>query len=213
MNDKTASNRSAVPTAEGSAAELASISIKDAPTGEAEGTHPTEASTAHSRTPEQEVALDMLKRSVFFAVPLTAAATIGWQWEGLASAALALVLVLVNLMLGAAAITVGARVGGNALMAAVLGGYVLRLGIITIAVVPIAHHDWFQPLPFAVSLLVSHLGLLAVECRHVSLSAAYPGLKPPAGENGPRSSGNPWPGSSDSFSFNSLSLQSRERMP
>ena len=64
------------------------------------------------------------------------------------------------------------------MMAAAMGGYVLRLGIVTAAVLPVRHHDWFELLPFAVALLVTHLGLLIVESRRVSASLAFPGLKP-----------------------------------
>ena len=128
--------------------------------------------------PEREVALDMVRRSAIFAVPFLAAGALGWQWSGLLSVGLALALVLVNFGLGAAAIGWGARLGAGPLMAAALGGYVVRLGIVTAAVLPIRHHDWFELLPFAVSLLVTHLGLLIVEARHVSASLAFPGLKP-----------------------------------
>ena len=64
------------------------------------------------------------------------------------------------------------------MMAAAMGGYVVRLGIVTAAVLPVRHHDWFEILPFAVPLIVTHLGLLIVEARHVSASLAFPGLKP-----------------------------------
>ena len=128
--------------------------------------------------PERAVAGDMARRSVLFAVPLLAGGALGWGWFGVLSVGLALALVLVNFALGAAAIGWGARIGPDAIMAAALGGYVVRLGIVTGAVLPIRHHDWFELLPFAVSLLVTHLGLLIVEARHVSASAAYPGLKP-----------------------------------
>ena len=103
-----------------------------------------------------------------------------WGGDGPAclSVGLALALVLVNFGLGAAAIGWGARLGAGPLMAAALGGYVVRLGIVTAAVLPIRHHDWFELLPFAVSLVATHLGLLIVETRHVSASLAFPGLKP-----------------------------------
>ncbi|MCY4067966.1 MAG: ATP synthase subunit I [Acidimicrobiaceae bacterium] len=136
---------------------------------------------AQSAAPEQDVARDMLRRSVFFAAPLLAAGALGWGWAGTLSAGLALALVLVNFVLGAAAIRWGARSGSAGLMAAVMGGYVLRLAIVTAAVLPIRHHDWFELLPFAVSLLVTHLGLLIVETRHVSATPAFPGLKPRLG--------------------------------
>ena len=128
--------------------------------------------------PEREVAADMLRRSVLFAVPLLAGGALGWGWAGALSVGLALALVLVNFALGAAFIGWGARVGAHAMMAAALGGYAVRLGIVTAAVLPIRHHSWFELLPFAVSLLATHLGLLIVEARRVSASLAFPGLKP-----------------------------------
>ena len=143
------------------------------PAGPATPTVPAEVDA-----PERAVALDMVRRSVFFAAPLLAAGAVGWRWSGVWSVGLALGLVLVNFMLGAAVIGWGARRGPAALMAGALGGYVVRLGIVAAAVLPVRHHDWFELLPFAVSLILTHLGLLIVETRHVSVSLAYPGLKP-----------------------------------
>ena len=137
------------------------------------------ASGGANGAPERAVARDMARRSVLFAVPLLVGGAAGWGWSGVLSVGLALALVLVNFGLGAAAIGWGARLGAGALMAAALGGYVVRLGIVTAAVLPIRHHHWFELLPFAVSLLATHLGLLIVEARRVSASLAFPGLKPP----------------------------------
>ncbi len=136
------------------------------------------ASSEVPEAPERAVAADMVRRSVLFAVPLLVGGALGWGWPGVLSVGLALALVLVNFGLGAAAIGWGARLGAGPLMAAALGGYVVRLGIVTAAVLPIRHHDWFELLPFAVSLIATHLGLLIVEARHVSASLAFPGLKP-----------------------------------
>ena len=146
-----------------------------APVAEVSAAVSPEASAA----PELAVARDMVRRSVVFAVPLLAGGALGWGWSGALSVGLALALVLVNFGLGAAVIGWGARMGASAMMAAAMGGYVARLGIVTAAVLPVRHHDWFELLPFAVSLLVTHLGLLIVEARHVSVSLAFPGLKPP----------------------------------
>ena len=145
-----------------------------APTVEADASAPLDGQTA----PERAVARDMIRRSVVFAVPLLVGGAVGWGWTGALSVGLALALVLVNFVLGAAVIGWGARMGPSAMMAAAMGGYVLRLGIVTAAVLPVRHHDWFELLPFAVALLVTHLGLLIVETRHVSASLAFPGLKP-----------------------------------
>ena len=138
----------------------------------------SETAGVSSEAPERAVAADMARRSVLFAVPLLVGGALGWGWSGILSVGLALALVLVNFGLGAAAIGWGARLGAGPLMAAALGGYLVRLGIVTAAVLPIRHHDWFELLPFAVGLIVTHLGLLVIEARHVSASLAFPGLKP-----------------------------------
>lgn len=142
-----------------------------------------EPSTTTSTTdPELEIAFDMAKRSVFFAVPLALAGLLIWGWFGLASVCIALGVVVVNFVFGAQIIAFGARLGAASgaatLMATILGGYLLRLAIIAVVVLTIRHFYWFEAVPFAVSLLTTHLGLLAVEYRYVALTAAYPGLKP-----------------------------------
>ena len=151
-----------------------SITAGAAPAVEADAAAPHHGAAA----PERAVARDMIRRSVVFAVPLLAGGTLAWGWIGALSVGLALALVLVNFALGAAVIGWGARIGPSAMMAAAMGGYVVRLGIVTAAVLPVRHHDWFEILPFAVTLIVTHLGLLIVEARHVSASLAFPGLKP-----------------------------------
>ena len=157
-----------------------SVTPGAAPLVEADAPAPVDEPAA----PERAVARDMIRRSVVFAVPLLVGGVLGWGWTGALSVGLALALVLVNFALGAAVIGWGARMGPSAMMAAAMGGYVVRLGIVTAAVLPVRHHEWFELLPFAVSLLVTHLGLLIVETRHVSASLAFPGLKPARSESG-----------------------------
>ena len=64
------------------------------------------------------------------------------------------------------------------LMGAVLGGYVLRLGLIFLAVFLVRDASWFEKLPLGLTIIVTHLVLLIWELRYVSASLAYPGLKP-----------------------------------
>ena len=45
---------------------------------------------------------------------------------------------------------------------------------------------WVEMVPLAITLLVTHLGLLLWETRYVSLSLAYPGLKPGTHTEGPK---------------------------
>ena len=106
--------------------------------------------------PELTVAADMARKAIVVAV----------------------VLVILNFFAAAALIGWGAKRGGNHLMAAVLGGYMLRLGVLTAAIVLVKDASWVERAPLFITLLVTHIGLLIWETRSVSLSLAYPGLKP-----------------------------------
>ena len=131
--------------------------------------------------PERRVATDMARRGLLAGPPLVLFCALGWGLDGLWSALLALGLVLMNFLAGAAIIGFCARISPGVLMGGVLGGYFLRLGIITAVVVPIRNAEWFDALPFALVLLVLHIGLLIWELRHVAASLAHPGLYPGSG--------------------------------
>ncbi|NCG22703.1 MAG: ATP synthase subunit I [Actinobacteria bacterium] len=131
-----------------------------------------------SVAPERQVARDLAVRTVLVTPVMLAVGAIFWGWHGFWSSGIALGIVAVNFLLGAAAITWGAKVSPAALFGAVMFGFIVRLGILTAAVLPIRSSEWFEIVPFAISLLVTHLGLLAWETRHVAASLAFPGLKP-----------------------------------
>ena len=109
---------------------------------------------------------------------MVALGALGWCADGLVSVGLALVLVALNFVAGAAIITRALRISPTVLLGAVLAGYLVRLGVMTGVVLAVRVTDWFDAVPFAVALLVTHLGLLATETRRVSASLAFPGLKP-----------------------------------
>lgn len=128
---------------------------------------------------ELDIARDMARKSVVVAAVLVVASSIPWGVDGALSSAYAVVLVVLNFLAAAALIAWGAKKGGgNHLMAAVLGGYLLRLGLLTVAILVVKDAGWVERAPLFVTLLVTHLGLLLWEARSVSLSLAYPGLKP-----------------------------------
>ena len=83
-----------------------------------------------------------------------------------------------NFRLGAAIITRATQISINALYGAVLGGYVARLGLMTAVVLVVKAGGWLATVPFAITLLVTHLGLLVWESRHVALTLAAPGRRP-----------------------------------
>ena len=89
-----------------------------------------------------------------------------------------LALVLVNFIFAAAIVTYAARISYAVLMGATLFGYLVRLGIITVAVYVVADAAWVELIPLCATLIVAHLGLLVWELRYVSLSLAFPGVKP-----------------------------------
>ena len=128
--------------------------------------------------PESDIARHLARRAVLVAPLFLVGGLIGWGPTGLFSAALGLVLVAVNFRLGAAIITRATQISINALYGAVLGGYVARLGLMTAVVLVVKAGGWLATVPFAITLLVTHLGLLVWESRHVALTLAAPGRRP-----------------------------------
>jgi hypothetical protein len=128
--------------------------------------------------PELTVAADMARKAIVVAAVLVVVSGLIWGVSGALSSAYSVVLVVLNFFAAAALIGWGAKRGGNHLMAAVLGGYLLRLGVLTAAIVLVKDASWVERAPLFITLLVTHVGLLVWETRSVSLSLAYPGLKP-----------------------------------
>jgi len=127
---------------------------------------------------EQQVARDMIRRALPLAPALMLIAGLIWGVNGALSCGYAIVIVLANFALSAAIVTAAARISLAVMMSAVLGGYLVRLGLVTVAVLAVIHQSWVVVLPLAFTLMVTHLGLLIWETRYVSATLAYPALKP-----------------------------------
>lgn len=130
------------------------------------------------RAPEAELARDMARRALPVVPVVALVAGIVWGIDGALSGLFAVALVLANLALAAALLTWGARISLGFMMGAALFGYILRLGLLLVAVLVVRNHSWVEPVPLGVTLIVTHLGLLVWETRYVSASLAYPVLKP-----------------------------------
>ena len=130
--------------------------------------------------PELQVAGDLARRAIPLAPVLLVAAAVGWGWGGVASSAIGIGLVVVNFLAAALIITSTLRISLNALMAGVLFGFLLRLTMLTVAVVFLRKLSWIDDIPLLFTVLITHIGLLMWETRYVSMSLAYPGLKPRA---------------------------------
>lgn len=133
---------------------------------------------------ESIVAIDLARRGLFVAPVLIALGAAGWQVDGAISVAFALALVLANFLLSAALITVTARYGLGPMMAGVLFGYLLRLGLLFTAVWLTKDAEWMALIPFGVTIVVAHLGLLFWETKYISASLAFPALKPKQPKDG-----------------------------
>jgi len=131
--------------------------------------------------PELQLARDLARRAVPVAPLLILVGAFGWGYAGALSAGYGVALVVANFVLAAALITWAGRISLGFLMGAVLGGYILRLGLLAAAVLLVRDASWVEPVPLGLTVVVTHLGLLVWETRYVSASLAYPVLKPRKG--------------------------------
>ena len=130
--------------------------------------------------PVMEVALDIARRGALVAPVAIGLGAVFWQTAGAASVAYGLAIVLANFVLAAALLAAGGRISFAAMGAAALFGFLLRLGLIFLAVLVVKDAGWVDMLALGLTIIISHLALLFWELRYVSASLAYPGLKPTA---------------------------------
>lgn len=137
--------------------------------------------TTETRPPqvEWELATDMLRRGLPVTPVLVLISAAFWGVHGALSASYGLVLALGNLILCAALLAWAGRRSLALLAGVALGGYVVRLGLFTLAVWAVKDQAWVELVPLGLTVLVTQLGLLWWETRHVSMTLAYPGIKPP----------------------------------
>ena len=128
--------------------------------------------------PERAVALDIVRHGLYALPVALLIGYIGWGTAGLASVGFATSLVLANFWLAAVALGWAARISLGLLMGVSLMGFLVRIGLISLAVLAVRDQAWVEPAPLGVTLVVAHLGLLFWETRFVSASLAFPGLKP-----------------------------------
>lgn len=128
--------------------------------------------------PEKALAQDIIRRGLIGGPVLVGVCAGVWGFDGLWSSGYALGLILLNFWLAASLITWSVRISPTMLLAGVMGGYFIRLAILTGAYFLVRNTGWFEALPFVITLVAAHIVLLVWETRYVSMSLAYPGLKP-----------------------------------
>jgi hypothetical protein len=129
-------------------------------------------------SPAVQVARDIVKRGIYIAPIAVVVGAVFWGAAGAASVAYGLAIVCVNFVLAALSIGWGARISAAMMGAAAMFGFLIRLGLIFLAVMLVKDAGWVELVPLGMTLIVTHLGLLFWEMKYVSASLAYPGLKP-----------------------------------
>lgn len=142
------------------------------------------ATMTQEQAPEREVARDLVKRGLWVAPFWILLCGAIWGVDGAASGAYGLAIVLGNFLLAAAIITVTARISPAAVMGGVLFGFLIRLGVILLAILLVVNQDWVNVVPLGITIVLFHLGLLFWETSKVSATLAFPGLKPSPNKDG-----------------------------
>lgn len=127
---------------------------------------------------ELQVTTDMVKRGLIIAPLIILVNALIWGANGAWSAAFAIGIVLVNFLLSAALISYTAKISLGLMMGATLFGYLIRLGLIMLAVLLVKDASWISLPALGTTIIVTHLGLLVWELKYVAISLAHPGLKP-----------------------------------
>lgn len=128
--------------------------------------------------PEGALVRDMAKKAAVAGPLLIGLFGLIWGVAGALSTAYAIAIVLVNFTLAAAFMAYSARISVALMGAAAMFGFLIRLGIIFVAVMAVRDAWWVSLVPLGITLIVTHLGLLFWEMKYVSASLAFPGLKP-----------------------------------
>lgn len=128
--------------------------------------------------PELHVSSDLVRRGLVAAPVLIAICGVIWGGDGAWSSAYAIAIVLANFALAAGLIAATIRISLGLMMGAVLTGYLIRLGLIFLAVYLVKDASWISLPALGATIIVTHLGLLFWELKYVAMSLAHPGLKP-----------------------------------
>ncbi|HEY3211206.1 MAG TPA: hypothetical protein VGL18_15740 [Actinomycetota bacterium] len=123
-----------------------------------------------TRNAEPERAI--VRRVVPFGPPVALVALLaGWLAAGWGtgwSAAIGVVVVVANAAANALLLSQAARISLTAYSAAVMGGFVLRLGVIVAIMFALNRLSWFSPLAFGLAVVPATILLLTYEMRLIA---------------------------------------------
>jgi hypothetical protein len=128
--------------------------------------------------PEAAIVRDIIKHGMYVAPLMIGFSALIWGVNGGWSSTYGLVIVLGNFAVAAWMVSYTAKISYALMMGATLFGYIFRLAVIAAAVFLVRNASWTELVPLCMTIVISHVGLLFWELRYVSLSLAFPGLKP-----------------------------------
>jgi hypothetical protein len=127
---------------------------------------------------EGEIARDLVRRMLWVTPLVLLVAGVFRGVDGVVSALIGLVLVALNFLASARSITWVAQRSPGAVMGVMLGGFVVRIGILFAIALALEQVSWIDVPVLVLTVAVMHISLLTWETRHVSLTLGAPGLKP-----------------------------------
>jgi hypothetical protein len=128
---------------------------------------------------EREIAFDLARRGVLVAPVALAIGGLIAGVDGVLSVAVALVIVTLNFVVAAVSTGWAAKVSPQAIGAAAALSYVVRLGAIFLVLFLLKDASWIDLPVLGFALVLTHLALLSWEAKHLAISLAAPGLRPP----------------------------------
>ena len=127
---------------------------------------------------EGEIARDLVRRMLWVTPLVLLVAGVFRGVDGVVSALIGLVLVACNFLAAARMITWVAQRSPGAVMGVMLGGFVVRIGILFGIALALEQVSWIDVPVLVLTVAIVHISLLTWETRHVSLTLGAPGLKP-----------------------------------
>ena len=112
---------------------------------------------------EMDIARDLVRHALPLAPVLIIASGAVWGWAGAVSSGFAVLLVVVNFLLAAVLMAWSARISLGLMMGVVLGGYLVRLALLFLAVYAVKDLWWFEPWPLGLTLIGTLLLIVIVQ--------------------------------------------------
>lgn len=128
--------------------------------------------------PEIEIVRDMGRRALWAAPVALVVGFLAWGTGGAISVGYGIAIVMCNFALAAYANAYAARISDALLMATAMFGFFLRMAVLFTAFWLARDASWMRVVPFGLTVVVAHLGLLFWEMKFISATLAFPGLKP-----------------------------------